>query len=971
MGPLGSPIVRRSRTVKIAVRTHPRTGARCGSSMNSGYEYREQARPRDGETVLAYLVRRYPHSTPETWAARIAGGEVSLDGRAATAVDALRSGQALVWRRPPWEEPAGPARLRRRSSGTTHLLAVAKPRGLPTMPAGGFLTHTLLHIVQRPLPRRHRDAPAGPRHVGRRPVRAHRRGAARGRRRPGAEAPWSSGIGRWCSGVPSRDAFDVDTPIGLVDHPRLGRVYAAAAAGKRSLTHVRVLGAREGQALVEATIPTGRPHQIRIHLAAAGHPLVGDPLYVAGGRPGPQPALPGDAGYFLHAHRLELDHPVTGEPVVIECAPPRALDVKGFARVAGVTDTPGTRLLGSIATIPDVPACALLRGARGVPALLPEVRMRSLPPPVARVRSFAPFVTVLLLTTLAAAAQAATLPTGFTETQVATGLSNPTAMAFAPDGRLFVCQQGGQLRVIKNGALLPTPFLTVTVNSSGRARPARRRLRSRLRHQPLRLRLLHGHHARDPQPRQPLHRQRRRGRGRQRGRAPRPRQPEQRHQPQRRRDALRPRRQALRRRRRERQRRERADPDQPARQDPAPQRRRHHPHRQPVLQPAPPASNRAIWALGLRNPFTFAFQPGTGRMFINDVGQNTWEEINDGIAGRQLRLAEHRRARPPTPAHRSPLFAYGHGTGATTRLRDHRRRVLQPGDRAVPGRSTSASTSSPTSAAAGSACFDPAAGTATGVRHRHRQPGRPAGRPRTAPSTTWRAARARSGRSTFTANQAPEHHRRSPPSVTVRRRAAGHLHRGRLRHGAAELPVAAQRRRTSPGATASSYTLAAATAGRQRRDLPRGGHQRVRAAPPATRATLTVTPTTPPDGHHHRARHQHALHRRADRSPTRAPAPTPRTARCRPAPSPGRSTSTTTRTPIPFLPATSGSTGGSFTIPTTGETATNVWYRIHLTVRDSGGLTATDVRGRRAAHRHPHAWPPTRPACRSRSTASR
>src|SRR5689334_3487711 len=43
--------------------------------------------------------------------------------------------------------------------------------------------------------------------------------------------------------------------------------------------------------------------------------------------------------------------------------------------------------------------------------------------------------------------------------------------------------------------------------------------------------------------------------------------------------------------------------------------------------------NRSIWALGLRNPFTFAFQPGTGRMFINDVGQNTWEEINDGMAG--------------------------------------------------------------------------------------------------------------------------------------------------------------------------------------------------------------------------------------------------------------------------------------------------------------------------------------------------
>src|SRR5205823_6118401 len=43
--------------------------------------------------------------------------------------------------------------------------------------------------------------------------------------------------------------------------------------------------------------------------------------------------------------------------------------------------------------------------------------------------------------------------------------------------------------------------------------------------------------------------------------------------------------------------------------------------------------NRAIWALGLRNPYTFTFQPGTGRMHINDVGQNTWEEIDVGVAG--------------------------------------------------------------------------------------------------------------------------------------------------------------------------------------------------------------------------------------------------------------------------------------------------------------------------------------------------
>jgi 23S rRNA pseudouridine1911/1915/1917 synthase len=63
----------------------------------------------------------------------------------------VRAGQTLVWRRPPWEEPAVPlafAVLFR----DDHLLAVAKPRGLPTMPAGGFLTHTLLHLVQARFP---------------------------------------------------------------------------------------------------------------------------------------------------------------------------------------------------------------------------------------------------------------------------------------------------------------------------------------------------------------------------------------------------------------------------------------------------------------------------------------------------------------------------------------------------------------------------------------------------------------------------------------------------------------------------------------------------------------------------------------------------------------------------------------------------------------------------------------------------
>jgi 23S rRNA pseudouridine1911/1915/1917 synthase len=294
--------------------------------MNDGYEYGEQiGADAAGRTVAAHLALRHRHSSAEVWTARIAAGEVLVDGEAAAASTPLRAGQTVVWRRPPWEEPAVPlafAVLYR----DAHLLAVAKPRGLPTMPAGGFLTHTLLHVVQRHFP----EAAA-----------MHRLGrgtsgivlfARTDEARRGIAKAWRTGAvvkgyRALVTGVPSREAFDVDTPIGLVDHPRLGRVHAAVAEGKRSLTHVRVCAARDGQALVEATIPTGRPHQIRIHLAAAGHPLVGDPLYVDGGVPGPLPALPGEGGYRLHAHRLSLDHPVTGARVEIECGPPRALAI--------------------------------------------------------------------------------------------------------------------------------------------------------------------------------------------------------------------------------------------------------------------------------------------------------------------------------------------------------------------------------------------------------------------------------------------------------------------------------------------------------------------------------------------------------------------------------------------------------------------------------------------------------------------
>src|SRR5262245_40862898 len=76
-------------------------------------------------------------------------------------------------------------------------------------------------------------------------------------------------------------------------------------------------------------------------------------------------------------------------------------------------------------------------------------------------------VTSVLASSHIKIAYAASVPPGFTDSLVAGGLNNPTAMALAPDGRIFVCEQSGALRVIKNGVLLATPFLTVTVDSSG------------------------------------------------------------------------------------------------------------------------------------------------------------------------------------------------------------------------------------------------------------------------------------------------------------------------------------------------------------------------------------------------------------------------------------------------------------------------------------------------------------------------
>lgn len=294
-------------------------------TLNQGFTYEEQIDGKgEGLTVLAYLTLTYRHSPEEEWRNRLGRGEIVIDGLKTRADSVLRAGQRLVWERPPWVEPEVPLGF-----AVLHedhdLLAVAKPCGLPTVPAGGFLEHTLLALVRQRYPE------ATPMHrLGRGTsgvVLFARTAKARSRLGAAFRQKAVTKVYRaLASGTPSRASFTIEVAIGPVPHPRLGTIHAACPGGKSARSRVRLLERRPDASLVEVTIETGRPHQIRIHLAAAGHPLVGDPLYADGGQVAASgAALPGDTGYWLHAERLALSHPTTGRPCVIWCSPPPVL----------------------------------------------------------------------------------------------------------------------------------------------------------------------------------------------------------------------------------------------------------------------------------------------------------------------------------------------------------------------------------------------------------------------------------------------------------------------------------------------------------------------------------------------------------------------------------------------------------------------------------------------------------------------
>lgn len=259
------------------------------------------------------------------------------------------------------------------------------------------------------------------------------------------------------------------------------------------------------------------------------------------------------------------------------------------------------------------------------------------------------------------AATSATTGGADTITTLTSGLSSPTAMALAPDGRVFICEQGGTLRIVKGDALLAAPFLTVPVDATGergllgvaldpafalngyvyvhftattpnthnrisrftaagdQALPGSERILLEL--DALSAATNHNGGALHFGPDGKLYL----GAGENANGADAQ-------------DLANLKGKLL-----------RMNPDGTPPSD------------NPLLSQTT-GNRQLIWAYGLRNPFTFAFQPGTGRLFINDVGQSAWEEINIGQGGANYGWP-NTEGFTANPAYTSPLYAYPHSGG--------------------------------------------------------------------------------------------------------------------------------------------------------------------------------------------------------------------------------------------------------------------------------------------------------------------
>ena len=320
---------------------------------NQGWTYRDRVAPAQaGMAVSAFYAARHRHSDRRSWQARLAAGEIRRNGQLLLEDVPLAAADRLAWMRPPWLEGPVPASWAVvYDDGDLHV--IDKPSGLPVLPAGGWLEHTLLRLLER----RHGGEGGGmPRPVHR--LGRFTSGLLVCARRPATRAWLSARLrestdstlagleddAKVAAGVEGRcrklyrallvpgvlalqpgESLLITNPIGRRPHPQLGQIWCAADGSEdgdlAARSRLTLLQRSATADLVQVAIASGRPHQIRIHCAALGAPLLGDPLYGPGGQAAAA-ARPGEGGYRLQAWRLELTRP-SGERLLLEL--PQAL----------------------------------------------------------------------------------------------------------------------------------------------------------------------------------------------------------------------------------------------------------------------------------------------------------------------------------------------------------------------------------------------------------------------------------------------------------------------------------------------------------------------------------------------------------------------------------------------------------------------------------------------------------------------
>ena len=281
---------------------------------------------RDGERADAFLARSVPELTRSAAQKLLERGAVLLDGRAVKKNDRLSPGAELSLTLPDPE----PVDVRPQDIPLDvvyedgDVIVVNKPVGLVVHPAPGHPDGTLVNALLyhcgnslsgingqlRPGIVHRIDRDTSGLIIAAKHDRAHLALAAQLQDHSLARTYEAVAVGSL-----KEDSGTVSAPIGRhpVDRKRMA---VDPKNGREAVTHWSVLARYPGYTHVECRLETGRTHQIRVHLASTGHPLLGDTVY------GAKKPVPGLAGQCLHARRLRFVHPSTGKPVELDCPLP-------------------------------------------------------------------------------------------------------------------------------------------------------------------------------------------------------------------------------------------------------------------------------------------------------------------------------------------------------------------------------------------------------------------------------------------------------------------------------------------------------------------------------------------------------------------------------------------------------------------------------------------------------------------------